>query len=111
MKMNLQSIIKQRKENVKVIYEKLQKKEDIQFLINDFNENDVLLFVHIMLEKDKRNSLRKYLIENEIYLPIHWPLENKLNNIIDNELSLICDQRYSKNEIAEYIDKMLEGNK
>ncbi len=111
MKMNLQSIIKQRKENVKVIYEKLQKKEDIQFLINDFNENDVLLFVPIMLEKDKRNSLRKYLIENEIYLPIHWPLENKLNNIIDNELSLICDQRYSKNEIAEYIDKMLEGNK
>lgn len=103
---NLEEIIKIRNENVKVIYDKLEKNIDVRFLINDFNKKDVLLFVPVMIEKTKRDSLRKYLIENEIYLPIHWPVSEKMNNIIDNELSLICDQRYNKNQIAEYIDKM-----
>lgn len=106
MGINLEEIIKSRTENVKVIYKKLEKNIDIKFLINDFNDKDVLIFVPIMLEKNKRDSLRKYLIENEIYLPIHWPVNDKINNIIDNEISLVCDQRYNVNQIAEYIDKM-----
>lgn len=107
MGINLEEVIKIRKENSKVIYDKLEKNIDIKFLINDFNEKDILLFVPIMLERNKRDSLRKHLIENEIYLPIHWPVNDKINNIIDNELSLICDQRYNKNQIAEYIDKII----
>ncbi len=105
---DLKNIIKIRMENVKIIYEKLEKNKNIRFLINDLRENDVLLFVPIMLEKTKRDVLRRYLIENKIYLPIHWPVDDKINNIIDNELSLICDQRYNKNQIEEYIDKIIE---
>lgn len=108
MGINLEEVIKIRKENSKAIYDKLQKNIYIKFLINDFSEKDVLIFVPIMLEKNKRDNLRKYLIENEIYLPIHWQVNDKINNIIDNELSLICDQRYNKNQIAEYIDKIID---
>ena len=60
------------------------------------------------MEKEKRDVLRKYLIENKIYLPVHWPQEEKINNIFENELSLICDQRYDKSQIEEYIDLVID---
>ena len=67
-----------------------------KFLIEDYNQNDSLLFVPIILEHDLRDKLRKYLIEKQVYLPIHWPLEERINNVFEKELSLICDQRYTK---------------
>lgn len=104
MGIDIEKIVKSRIENTKIIYEKLKNNQDIKFLINNFNNQDGLLFVPIILEKEKRDLLRKYLIENKVYLPIHWPLEEKINNIFEQELSLICDQRYTKNQISCYID-------
>lgn len=103
MEINLQKIISQRKENAKLIYKKLKNKLNVKFLFENYNENDCLLFVPIILENKIRNELRKYLTNNKIYLPIHWPLEQKLNNIFENELSLICDQRYDLEEINYYL--------
>ena len=108
MGINLETIRKARIENSKVIYDKLKNNINIKFLINDYNERDGLLFVPIILEKEKRDILRKYLIENKIYLPVHWPQEEKTNNIFENELSLICDQRYNKSQIEQYIDLLIE---
>lgn len=105
---DLEKVINRRKENVKAIYEKLLNNSKVRFLNEDYNENDCLLFVPIILENNIRNSLRQYLIQNEIYLPVHWPLDEKLNNIFDKELSLVCDQRYSKKEIENYIDLIID---
>ena len=107
MRIDLDKLINQRKENAKIIYNKLTNNSKIKFLIRDYNDKDCLLFVPIILDNDLRNSLRQFLIEKEIYLPVHWPLEEKLNNIFDKELSLICDQRYSGKEIESYIDLIL----
>lgn len=104
MGIDLEKIKNQRKENVKIIYEKLRNVLEICFLIDEFNEDDCLLFVPILIKNETRNDLRNYLMDKNIYLPIHWPQEEKLNNIFDKELSLICDQRYSKNEIEYYVD-------
>lgn len=104
MGINIKKIINIRIENTKIIYNKLKTNKNIKFLINNFNGQDGLLFVPIMLEKNQRDLLRKYLIENSIYLPIHWPLKQNINNIFNQELSLICDQRYTKEEIELYID-------
>lgn len=104
MGIDIEKIIAQRIENTKTIYERLKNNKHIKFLINNFNGQDGLLFVPIILEKQKRNDLRKYLIENKVYLPVHWPLEEKINNIFEQELSLVCDQRYTENQIAGYID-------
>ncbi len=108
MGIDIGEIIKTRIENAKVIYEKLKNKSEIKFLINEFNEKDGLLFVPIMLKKEIRNDLRKYLIDNQVYLPIHWPSEVNKNNVVEQELSLICDQRYTKVQIETYINKILE---
>ena len=108
MGIDIEEIIIKRRKNVKLIYEKLSKNIKIKFLVNNFKEDDCLLFVPIILNHKDRDDLRKFLIENKIYLPIHWPLEEKINNIFDKELSLICDQRYNVSEITYYLNLILD---
>lgn len=103
MKIDLEKMIKTRKENVKCIYEKLKNDCNMNFLIEKYDEDDCLLFVPIMLEIEKRNQLRNRLIANEVYLPIHWYSSRELSSIPKQELSLICDQRYNVNDINKYI--------
>lgn len=102
MGINIEKIIKSRIENTEIIYETLKNNKNVKFLINNFNGKDVLLFVPIILEK--RDFLRKFLIENKVYLPVHWTQKEKINNIFENELSLVCDQRYNKKQILWYLD-------
>lgn len=62
-----------------------------------YNSRNILLFLPIIVED--RNKVRKHFFDNNIFTPIHWPIENnQLNGESDfyrTELSLICDQRYS----------------
>lgn len=71
---------------------------------------DCPLFVPILVPNGSRDKLRKYLIQKEIYCPIHWPISiyHRLNaqteKIYAEELSLICDQRYSEDDMIRMID-------
>lgn len=107
MGIDLEKIKAQRRENAKIIYEKLKTVLDIRFLVDKFKEDDCLLFVPILIKNETRNDLRNYLISKNIYLPIHWPQEEKINNIFDKELSLVCDQRYQKEQIEEYVNLII----
>lgn len=66
---------------------------------------DCPLFVPILVPDGKRDALRRYLIDNEIYCPVHWPvseyhrLHEEEKYIYDNELSLVCDQRYIEEDM------------
>ena len=70
------------------------------------------MFVPIIVEN--RDKLRKYLIDKKIYCPVHWPLSNyhkiKVNDqeIYQNELSLICDQRYNLDDMKYIVDVIKE---
>lgn len=108
MGMDLEKIKNQRKENTKVIYEKLKNNMNIRFLVENYNEDDCLLFVPILLKHKIRNELRNYLISKNVFLPVHWPLDERINNIFDKELSLVCDQRYSEKQIESYIDLIID---
>ncbi len=55
--------------------------------------------------------LKNFLIEKEIYCPVHWPLSSMHKGISDNakriygeELSLICDQRYCLDDMEREAD-------
>ena len=54
--------------------------------------------------------MRKILIEQKIYCPVHWPLSNLHNmeertlSMIDCELSLVCDQRYTEKDMERIIE-------
>lgn len=63
--------------------------------------NSVPLFVPIWL--DDRNTVRKRMFQHEVFCPVHWPLEGlslkKGAEMAQHELSLIVDQRYSKEDM------------
>lgn len=71
-------------------------------LFPELEEHDCPLFVPVALPHEIRDRLRKHLIENQIYCPIHWPvssshrLTHETERIYMEELSLVCDQRYDE---------------
>lgn len=72
--------------------------------------DSVPLFIPILL--NDRDKIRKKMFENEIYCPIHWPLNGlrlkKGVEMAKHELSIIIDQRYSEddmNKILEILNK------
>ena len=70
-------------------------------LFPEMRETDCPMFVPVLVPRGKRDELRQYLCANEIYCPIHWPLnpylkpDSRTGTIYENELSLVCDQRYT----------------
>ncbi len=73
-----------------------------------YNSECVPLFIPVFL--DNRIEIRREMFKNNIFTPIHWPYEtDKLNGNIGNqlyetELSLICDQRYSLEDMKRQIE-------
>ena len=98
---------RRRKENASFIHENLK---EVQF-VSEITDNDTPLFVPVLFEsKEQRDIVRRKLIEQQIYCPIHWPQPNqipteyKVNDIVSRELSLICDQRYGLSEMKREIN-------
>ena len=104
--LHIEFIRNQRKTNASVLIETLKSFniEGIR-IINKLTENDCPLFVPIKVEAKYRDSLKQFLVKNNIYTPVHWPLSDlhKISEpskkIYEEELSLICDQRYSKDDM------------
>lgn len=114
-RLNIDLIKKQRRKNALIILNYLK---DIS-IFPELDDEDCPLFVPITMPHHKRNLLRKYLIERNIYCPIHWgetgihQLSEKTRKIYDTELSIICDQRYSEEQIEKiifWIDKFNRKN-
>lgn len=106
---DIEKIREIRRTNSRHIHESIEK---IGFLC-ELTDNACPLFVPILFNtKEERDSIRKKLIDKQIYCPIHWP-KNKLvssemevNNIFDKELSLICDQRYTIDDMNIIINNI-----
>ncbi len=102
---NFDKILEARKENALILINELKSIGRISLWKENIEENDAPMFVPIFMEESKRNELRNFLISNGVYCPIHWPLTNFHNikkedkQIYKEELSLVCDQRYSKEDM------------
>lgn len=99
-----------RHENAAVLLDRLSKFS----FIKSINDDEYPLFVPIFIENKNRDGLRRFLIDNKIYCPVHWGISeyHKLKDIekrvYDEELSIICDQRYSIDEMVYIADKIEE---
>ena len=64
-------------------------------------EDKTLLFVPIWLED--RNTVRKQMFRQQIFCPVHWPLEGmnvqKGTEMAEHEMSIIIDQRYTNKDM------------
>lgn len=115
-KLNVKKIIEKRRRNALVLYRYLKDFQLIKPLIENINlETMTPLFIPIIVkETNQRNELAKFLINEQIYCPVHWPIPgditlNKKNEMLyKSEISIICDQRYSENDMNKIIDKIGE---
>lgn len=109
---DIDRLIRKRKENTEYIYSHLVETEDIRFVYSHISKESCPLFIPIKVNKDKRDLLRNYLILNEIYNPVHWNydpegFESKhLREINESIISLVCDQRYGEKEMYYMINKI-----
>lgn len=96
-----------RRSNASVLYDGLAK--CVQFMFPE-DSMDCPLFVPIILH-EKRDYVRQYLIDNDIYCPVHWPHPdaNCESNLYDIELSLICDQRYNETDMERIVSVVKEA--
>ena len=61
------------------------------------------------METKERDGLRNHLIEMGIYCPVHWPeVMGAPVGVRTNELSLICDQRYTEGDMQAIVDVIHE---
>lgn len=98
-RVDLEEHRKVRRRNARVLYEGLDDKATFLF---PKEKIDCPLFVPIV--SSRRDELRKILVENEIYCPIHWPRPSGCcSNLYDVELSLICDQRYGEEDMNRIV--------
>ena len=104
--LDIDFIRNQRRNNSVVLMEAFRE----NLIFPDLIETDCPMFVPIIVSKGKRDELRQYLIEHSIYCPIHWPLSSyhSLNAedefIYSSELSLVCDQRYTIEDMHRIIE-------
>jgi hypothetical protein len=91
--------------NALVLYDGLKYHPDIEFMF-DIENMDCPLFVPVIIKNGKRDVIRKKLIDNEIYCPVHWPHPdaNCESNLYEMELSLVCDQRYGREDMQRIVD-------
>lgn len=105
-------ITESRRRNAEILINGLNDIPEIKLIFQTMNDNDVPLFVPILVRKN-RTELRKYLIDNAIYCPIHWPkstyhdgISKRAEKLYQQELSLICDQRYNSDDMNRIVERI-----
>jgi len=101
-KTDLPSLMMARRSNAKVLIDGITDLADerIRCFVTNMGAHDTPLFVPVWIKADIRNDLRRYLIEHDVYCPVHWPLSDlhiisdEAKKLYQSELSLVCDQRY-----------------
>lgn len=92
-----------RRENASVIYGALNDLADpgIRPLFPQMGAGDTPLFVPVLVDPALRADLRRFLIQHQVYCPIHWPDAQTGGGAVlyASELSLLCDQRYTAEDI------------
>ncbi len=102
-KLDVDFILKRRRNNAAILLDAFS---DIA-LFRSIEKDDCPMFVPILT--NNRDKLRKHLIQNEIYCPIHWPrssyhfLTKENLRLYDDELSLVCDQRYTEKDMLRIV--------
>lgn len=110
LKLDVEHIKEQRRRNAKILRNAFPN----WLIFRKMKDEDCPMFVPVLVPNCKRNELRRHLINNDIYCPAHWPvseyhkLDDKAENIYTNELSLVCDQRYTEEDMNRMVDVIRE---
>ncbi len=103
---DVENVVLQRRNNVKILINKLSDLNGVVLKLPFCNLiEDTPLFLPIFMKTEDRDSLRNYLVNKGIYCTVHWPeIMGAPIGIRKNELSIICDQRYSEKDMSTIAD-------
>jgi dTDP-4-amino-4,6-dideoxygalactose transaminase len=104
--LDTQTLIKKRQSNFTFLLNSLKGISGIQPIFNELSSDSCPFFFPIYV-KGERDNLRKKLINEDIYCPVHWPIPNQARliqsstskEIYETIISLPCDQRYGLEEM------------
>ena len=112
--LDTETIRLKRRTNAALLIRELGSVDGIRLMFHSLSPGDVPLFVPIMVA-ECRDELKRFLIEKDIYCPVHWPisdwhfgLSERAESLYRTELSLICDQRYGCEEMMRIVDSIRE---
>lgn len=109
---DVDSVAQKRKANYEILAEgrDIWHSKGIQPMRAKIMPEETPLFFPVIFQTEKqRNAVRKYLIANDVYCPIHWPISplHRLNSreseIYQTCLSVICDQRYDDDDMRRIL--------
>ncbi len=107
------AICRRRAANADIIYDYLQRIDVCCPMFRECADHTAPLFVPVLARQGMRDALRTVLRENGVFCPVHWPLSamhragDGAASIYNNELSLICDQRYSEADMIRMMETIL----
>ncbi len=106
---DIQELRKKRLANAQIIIDGLEGIDGVAVLYKKVEDSECPLFVPLYIA-DYRDDLRKYLISNNIYMPVHWPisdlhcLNSSNDELFRKELSCVCDQRYDEQDMCRIVE-------
>lgn len=112
--LDINEVKRKRRQNACFIYRNLARNNLYDFVFHELQKGDYPIFVPIYFSNRKdRDTLRKYLINKNIYFPVHWPkpkifYTHGKYNISDFELSFVIDQRYDVDDMEYVIRRIVE---
>lgn len=104
-------LVDKRRNNARYLMEHIKEFAEELLYFDDLNISDVPLFVPIKVPKECRGEIHNFMITNKIYLPMHWPkskFHNSDSEIFDEEISLVCDQRYDTDDMNRMLELIKE---
>ena len=114
LSLNVEAMKSIRRSNAKFLIRELESMDELQLMFHDMAASDVPLFVPVLLS-NQRDEIRRFLINRDIYLPVHWPiseyhlgLSEQAHDLYKNELSIVCDQRYGLNDMKRIVNTIKE---
>jgi len=106
---NVASIRRIRRENARILYQGLEKVPGVEPLF-PVEWMDCPIFLPVRLAPQIRGMIRQKLTDAAIYCPIHWPRPNAEceSPLYEQELSLICDQRYNPDDMNRMMEVLTD---
>ena len=105
------TLIYKRRENYNYLLSCIHNLDKIKILYPILSDDVCPLGFPVILKK--RDSLRKYLINNNIYCPVHWHLTEDIPkkfsysySLSKKILTIPCDQRYSIKDMKMIVEKV-----
>lgn len=105
------TIVSKHRDNALYLTDELRKIPEIKLWRDNVQPDDTPMFVPILVEPSVRHDLRRTLINEGIYCPVHWERSSYHqghNVLYDRELSLVCDQRYDVTDMEYMIHVIKE---